>query len=56
MTTRVGINGFGRIGRSVFRILSERDDINVVCINQPLPVGYALCPRHYAVSFRIPDW
>ena len=33
MTTRVGINGFGRIGRSVFRILSKRDDINVVCIN-----------------------
>ncbi len=23
MTVRVGINGFGRIGRSVFRILSE---------------------------------
>lgn len=33
MATIVGINGFGRIGRSVFRILSERDDINVVCIN-----------------------
>jgi glyceraldehyde 3-phosphate dehydrogenase len=33
MATRIGINGFGRIGRSVFRILSERDDINVVCIN-----------------------
>ncbi|MGB9438202.1 MAG: type I glyceraldehyde-3-phosphate dehydrogenase [Desulfobacterales bacterium] len=33
MATHVGINGFGRIGRSVFRILSERDDINVVCIN-----------------------
>ena len=33
MATRVGINGFGRIGRSVFRILSDRDDINVVCIN-----------------------
>ena len=33
MATLVGINGFGRIGRSVFRILSERDDINVVCIN-----------------------
>jgi glyceraldehyde 3-phosphate dehydrogenase len=33
MATRVGINGFGRIGRSVFRILSERNDINVVCIN-----------------------
>jgi glyceraldehyde 3-phosphate dehydrogenase len=30
---RVGINGFGRIGRSVFRILAERDDIEVVAIN-----------------------
>jgi len=33
MATQVGINGFGRIGRSVFRILSDRDDINVVVIN-----------------------
>ena len=33
MATQIGINGFGRIGRSVFRILSKRDDINVVCIN-----------------------
>ena len=30
---KVGINGFGRIGRSVFRILSDRDDIQVVLIN-----------------------
>jgi len=30
---RVAINGFGRIGRSVFRILDKRDDINVVAIN-----------------------
>ncbi len=30
---RVGINGFGRIGRSVFRILHQRDDIEVVAIN-----------------------
>ncbi|HEX5716304.1 MAG TPA: glyceraldehyde 3-phosphate dehydrogenase NAD-binding domain-containing protein, partial [Thermoanaerobaculia bacterium] len=30
---RIGINGFGRIGRSVFRILSDRDDIEVVAIN-----------------------
>jgi len=30
---RVAINGFGRIGRSVFRILEERDDIEVVAIN-----------------------
>ncbi|MGH9379173.1 MAG: type I glyceraldehyde-3-phosphate dehydrogenase [Thermoanaerobaculia bacterium] len=30
---RVGINGFGRIGRSVFRILHRRLDIQVVGIN-----------------------
>ncbi len=30
---RVGINGFGRIGRTVFRILSDRPDVEVVCIN-----------------------
>lgn len=30
---RVAINGFGRIGRSVFRILDKRSDINVVAIN-----------------------
>jgi glyceraldehyde 3-phosphate dehydrogenase len=33
VTVRVGINGFGRIGRSVFRILSDRPDIEVVAIN-----------------------
>ncbi|HVE64992.1 MAG TPA: type I glyceraldehyde-3-phosphate dehydrogenase [Thermoanaerobaculia bacterium] len=30
---RVGINGFGRIGRSVFRILSDRTDAEVVAVN-----------------------
>jgi len=33
MSIRVAINGFGRIGRSVFRILNDRKDIEVVCIN-----------------------
>jgi glyceraldehyde 3-phosphate dehydrogenase len=33
VTIRVGINGFGRIGRSVFRILSDRADMEVVCVN-----------------------
>lgn len=33
MTVRVGINGFGRIGRSVFRILAEREDTEVVLVN-----------------------
>jgi len=30
---KVAINGFGRIGRTVFRLLSQRDDIQVVAIN-----------------------
>jgi glyceraldehyde 3-phosphate dehydrogenase len=30
---KVGINGFGRIGRSVFRIADQRTDIEVVAIN-----------------------
>jgi glyceraldehyde 3-phosphate dehydrogenase len=29
----VAINGFGRIGRSVFRILSDRQDVDVVALN-----------------------
>ena len=35
MSIRVAINGFGRIGRSVFRIILQRDDagIDVVAIN-----------------------
>ncbi|HEU4345411.1 MAG TPA: type I glyceraldehyde-3-phosphate dehydrogenase [Candidatus Binatia bacterium] len=33
MSIRVAINGFGRIGRSVFRILNDRKDMEVVCIN-----------------------
>lgn len=31
--TKVAINGFGRIGRNAFKILSERDDAEVVAIN-----------------------
>jgi len=30
---RVAINGFGRIGRTVFRILDKRGDVDVVAIN-----------------------
>ncbi len=30
---RVGINGFGRIGRTVFRILSDREDLEVAAVN-----------------------
>lgn len=40
MTIRVGINGFGRIGRFVFRAACERNDIEVVGINDLINVEY----------------
>lgn len=40
MTVKVGINGFGRIGRFVFRASCERDDIEVVGINDLIDVEY----------------
>uniref|UniRef100_A0A2C9UIP0 Glyceraldehyde 3-phosphate dehydrogenase NAD(P) binding domain-containing protein n=1 Tax=Manihot esculenta TaxID=3983 RepID=A0A2C9UIP0_MANES len=33
--TKVGINGFGRIGRLVLRIATMRDDIDIVAVNDP---------------------
>ena len=38
--TKIGINGFGRIGRFVFRASQTRDDIQVVGINDLCPVDY----------------
>jgi glyceraldehyde 3-phosphate dehydrogenase len=33
MATRIGINGFGRIGRALVRCCLERDDLEVVAVN-----------------------
>ncbi len=33
MTTKIGINGFGRIGRKVARLILERDDLELAAIN-----------------------
>ena len=38
--TKVGINGFGRIGRFVFRAAQTRNDIEIVGINDLCPVDY----------------
>lgn len=32
-TMKIAINGFGRIGRAVFRIIEERDDMEIVAVN-----------------------
>lgn len=37
---KVGINGFGRIGRLVFRAMTERDNIEVVGINDLIDATY----------------
>lgn len=34
----ISINGFGRIGRLVFRILSQKENINIVAVNDLVPV------------------
>lgn len=33
MSVRVAINGFGRIGRNVFRIADKKDEVDIVAIN-----------------------
>ena len=40
MTIKVGINGFGRIGRLVFRRAQELDDIEIVGINDLIDLNY----------------
>ena len=40
MATKIGINGFGRIGRLVFRVAVDRPDLEVVGINDLLDVDY----------------
>ena len=37
---QIGINGFGRIGRMVFRAAADRDDVEIVAINDLLDVEH----------------
>lgn len=37
MALKVAINGFGRIGRCVARIIDSRDDVELVCVNDTAP-------------------
>lgn len=39
---KIGINGFGRIGRLVLRVIASRDDVECVAVNDPfLDINYA---------------
>ena len=37
---KIGINGFGRIGRLVFRAAVKKDNVEIVGINDLIPVEY----------------
>ena len=53
MTIRVGINGFGRIGRMVFSAAQDFDDVEVVGINDLLDPDYlAYMLKHDSVHGR----
>ncbi|MCZ6796801.1 MAG: type I glyceraldehyde-3-phosphate dehydrogenase [Gammaproteobacteria bacterium] len=53
MTIRMGINGFGRIGRMVFRAAQNFDDVEVVGINDLLDPEYlAYLLQHDSVHGR----
>ena len=50
---RIGINGFGRIGRMAFRAAMERPDVQVVAVNDLLdPPQLAYLLRHDSVHGR----
>jgi len=56
MTTRIGIMGFGRIGRNIFRILHNQDDIEVAAISdiaEAKAMVYLL--KYDTVHGRFPD-
>lgn len=40
LTKKIGINGFGRIGRIVFRIATQHPDVEVVAVNDLLDVDH----------------
>jgi glyceraldehyde 3-phosphate dehydrogenase len=46
-TIKIGINGFGRIGRLVFRASLNRDDIEVVGVNDPF-----IDPEYMCYQFK----
>ncbi|CAL5405205.1 unnamed protein product [Camellia sinensis] len=50
--TKVGINGFGRIGRLVLRIATSRDDMDVVAVNDPFVDAKYMFLGWWEVGFK----
>ena len=47
MMTKIGINGFGRIGRLALRAAMTHDDVEVVAVNDPF-----MSPDYMAYMLR----
>lgn len=62
MTIRIGINGFGRIGRDLLRVVLSNDELEVVAVNaltQPRTLAHLLKPppgRHAPPRWSSPSW
>jgi glyceraldehyde 3-phosphate dehydrogenase len=56
MKRRIGINGFGRIGRIALRLAEQRDDLEVAAINDPniTPEYMAYLLKYDSVHGRFP--
>ena len=53
---KVGINGFGRIGRITFRAILKRDDVEVLAINDLLDVNHlAYLLKYDSVHGKLDD-
>src|SRR6187402_1959989 len=51
---KIGINGFGRIGRMAFRAALERSDVQVVAVNDVLELPYlAYLLKHDSVHGKL---
>ena len=56
MLTKIGINGFGRIGRLVFRAALTHEDVEVAAINDPFmnPEYMAYMLKYDSVHGKFP--
>lgn len=46
---KIGINGFGRIGRLVARVALQRDDVELVAVNDPFITTDYMAPTLFFI-------
>ena len=53
---RVAINGFGRIGRTFYRLVEDRDDIEVVAVNDLMDLDTLVYLLKYDTAYGVQDY